>query len=48
VNSEMNLQDGQFLAQLRTTEEGVCYIVLVGWFVLIVQWREGVGNKVIM
>jgi len=56
----MNLQDGEFLAQLRTTEEGVCSIVLVGWlvgwligwlvdwFVLTVHWKEGVGNKVIM
>jgi hypothetical protein len=43
----MNLQDGECLAQLRTTEEGVCCIVLVGWFVLIVQWKEGVDNKVI-
>ena len=60
MNPVMNLQDGEFLAQLRTTEEGVCSIVLVGWlvgwligwlvdwFVLTVHWKEGVGNKVIM
>ena len=28
LNLLVNLQDGKFLAQLRTTEEGVCCIVL--------------------
>jgi hypothetical protein len=28
----MNLQDEELLAQLRTTEEVVCCIMLVGWF----------------
>ena len=48
MNTVMNLQDGEFLAQLRSTEEGVCCMELVGWLVLIVQWKDGVDNKVIM
>jgi hypothetical protein len=38
----MNLQDGEFLAQLRSTEEGVCCMELVGW---LVGWFSSFSGK---